>query len=113
MPQSSTVSVDLDVHQEAMAVASVVPEHSADVGSLGIIGTRPCAIDPLIRVQAYGQAVTAHIARFHRLAQDRHEPGQPWRLAPGVETLQGRREGQFSGAVPPGAALGDPEPTHA
>ena len=49
MTQPSTLSVGLDVHQDAMAVASVVQDHGAEVVSLGTSGTRPCDLDQLIR----------------------------------------------------------------
>ena len=49
MKQPSTLYVGLDVHQDSMAVASVVQDHGAEVVSLGNIGTRPCDIDQLIR----------------------------------------------------------------
>jgi len=39
----------MDVHTDAMAVADVAHEHGAEVTSLGIIGTRPCDIDHLLR----------------------------------------------------------------
>jgi transposase len=49
MPQSSTLYVGMDVHQESIAVAYVAEEHHAEVVSLGAIGTRQCDIDQLIR----------------------------------------------------------------
>jgi transposase len=49
MPQSRTLSVGLDVHQDSSAVASVAPEHDAPIISCGTIGTRHAAIDPLTR----------------------------------------------------------------
>jgi hypothetical protein len=49
MKQPSTLSVGLDVHQDSMAVASVVQDHGAEVVSLGNIGTRPCDSAQLIR----------------------------------------------------------------
>jgi transposase len=49
MPQSSTLSIGLDVHQESIAVASVAKEHDAEVISLGTIGTRQADIDHLVR----------------------------------------------------------------
>jgi transposase len=49
MPQSSTLYVGLDVHQESIAVAYVAKAHEAEVVSLGSIGTRQCDIDTLIR----------------------------------------------------------------
>jgi Transposase len=48
MAQSSTLCIGMDVHTDAIAVASVAQEHGAEVTSLGIIGTRPCDIDQLI-----------------------------------------------------------------
>jgi transposase len=49
MPQSSTLYVGLDVHQESIAVAYVAQEHGAEVTYLGTIGTRQCDLDQLIR----------------------------------------------------------------
>jgi transposase len=49
MPQSSTLYVGLDVHQESIAVAYIAQEHGAEVTSLGTIGTRQGDIDQLIR----------------------------------------------------------------
>ena len=49
MPQSSTLYVGLDGHQESIAVAYVAQDHGAAVVSLGTIGTRPCDLDTLIR----------------------------------------------------------------
>jgi transposase len=49
MTQSRMLDVGLDVHQDAMAVASVAQEYGAEVISLGASGTRPWDIDQLIR----------------------------------------------------------------
>ena len=49
MHQSRTLDVGMDVHQDSIAVASVAEDHPPDVVFLGASGTRPCAIDPLIR----------------------------------------------------------------
>jgi transposase len=49
MPQSSTLYIGLDVHQESMAVADVAQDHGAEVTYLGTIGTRQCDLDQLIR----------------------------------------------------------------
>jgi transposase len=49
MPQSNTLSVGMDVDKESSAVASVANADGAVVVSLGPIGTRPCALDALIR----------------------------------------------------------------
>lgn len=49
MRHSSTLYVGLDVHQDSLAVASVVQDHGAEVVSLGNLGTRQCDIDPRIR----------------------------------------------------------------
>jgi hypothetical protein len=37
------------VHKDSLAVAYVAKDHDAEVISLGTIGTRPCAIDQLVR----------------------------------------------------------------
>jgi transposase len=49
MTQSRTLSVGMDVHKDAIAVAYVAQEHHAEVVSLGNRGTRQCDIDKLIR----------------------------------------------------------------
>ena len=56
MRQSSTFCVGMDVHEESIAVASVTQAHSAEVVSLGTIGTRQRDIDKLLRhLQSKGQ----------------------------------------------------------
>jgi hypothetical protein len=49
MPQSSMLSVGLDVHQASIAVAYVAQDHGAEVVSLGTIGPRQCDLDTLMR----------------------------------------------------------------
>jgi transposase len=49
MPQSSTLYVGLDVPKDSMAVAYAAQEHGAEVVSLGSSGTRPGAIEQLLR----------------------------------------------------------------
>jgi transposase len=49
MPQSTTLYVGMDVHQEALAVAYVAQDQGAAVVYLGTVGTRPCDLDKLIR----------------------------------------------------------------
>ena len=49
MKQSSTLSIGLDVHKDAIAVATVAQEHPAEVVYLGTIGTRQSDIDTLCR----------------------------------------------------------------
>ena len=49
MPQSSTLYIGMDVHQESIAVAYVAQDHGAEVTDLGPIGTRQADIDHLIR----------------------------------------------------------------
>jgi transposase len=49
MSQSRTRFIGMDVHKDAIAVASVAQDHGADVTYLGSIGTRQCDIDKLIR----------------------------------------------------------------
>jgi transposase len=49
MSQSRTLSVGLDVHKDAIAVAYVAKDHDANVISDGPIGTRHAEIDPLTR----------------------------------------------------------------
>jgi transposase len=47
--QSRTLYVGLDGPTESIAVAEVAQEYSADIVSLGTVGTRPCALDQLSR----------------------------------------------------------------
>jgi transposase len=49
MTQSRTLYVDLDVHKDALAVASAAKDDGAAVVSLGHIGTRQRAIEQLVR----------------------------------------------------------------
>jgi transposase len=49
MSQSNTLDIGMDVHKDSIAVATVAPEHGAEVTDLGTIGTRPCDIDHLSR----------------------------------------------------------------
>jgi transposase len=49
MNQSSTLYLGVDVHKEAIAVASVAKAHDAEVLYLGTIGTRQADIDQLVR----------------------------------------------------------------
>jgi transposase len=56
MSQSRTRCIGLDVQKESLAVASVAQDHGADVPSLGAIGPRQGASDPLTRqLQAQAQ----------------------------------------------------------
>ena len=41
----------MDGHQDSSAVADVAQDHGAEVLSRGAIGTRPCAIEQLIRTR--------------------------------------------------------------
>ena len=65
----------------------------------------PTPAQPMV-FPAYVRAITDHTERLAHLDQERPEHVQPWRLAPVVEALQALRGGQFTGAVPPVAALG-------
>ena len=49
MPQSSTLYVGMDVHNDSSVVASMAQEHGADVVSLGPLGPRQGDIDKLRR----------------------------------------------------------------
>jgi transposase len=49
MTHPTTLYIGLDVHNESIAVAYVAQDQGAEVTSLGTMGTRQCAIDPLIR----------------------------------------------------------------
>jgi hypothetical protein len=51
MAQSHTRFVGMAVHQDAIAVASVAQEHGAEGMDRRAIGTRPWALDPLIRTR--------------------------------------------------------------
>ena len=46
---SKTLFVGLDVHKDTIAVAYAAEDRSTEVVSLGMIGTRQCDIDKLIR----------------------------------------------------------------
>ncbi|MDO8478271.1 MAG: hypothetical protein Q7W02_19135 [Candidatus Rokubacteria bacterium] len=46
---SRTLYVGLDVHKESIAVAYAPEDRGAEVVSLGLIGTRQCDIDKLLR----------------------------------------------------------------
>ena len=89
MKQPSTLYVGLDVHQDSMAVASVVQDHGAEVVSLGHIGTRQCDIAQLIRRR---QATSPHLVLVDEagpcgdwLSRDRTHKGQVgWGVAPSL-----------------------------
>jgi transposase len=49
MSQSSTLFIGMDVHKDSIAVAYVAQDHGAEVMYLGVIGTRQCDLDQLIR----------------------------------------------------------------
>jgi transposase len=49
MSQSSTLFIGMDVHKDSIAVAYVAQDHGAEVIYLGVIGTRQCDLDQLIR----------------------------------------------------------------
>jgi transposase len=49
MPESTTLSVGMDVHQEAIAVADVARDHDAQVIDLGATGTRHADLAQRIR----------------------------------------------------------------
>jgi hypothetical protein len=46
---SKTLFVGLDVHKDTIAVAYAAEDRGTEVVSLGMIGTRQCDIDKLIR----------------------------------------------------------------
>jgi transposase len=66
----------------------------------------PTPAPPLV-FQASGRAVAAPDERRQRLETARREPGQGWRLAPGVQALQAMRGLPCTVAVTRIAALGD------
>ncbi len=45
MSQSRTLSIGMDVHKDAIAVADLAQDHSSEVTSLGTMGTRQCDLD--------------------------------------------------------------------
>lgn len=49
MSQATTLFSGMDVHKDAIAVASVAQDHGAEGPSLGTLGTRQCDLDHLIR----------------------------------------------------------------
>jgi transposase len=49
MPQSSTLYIGMDVHNDSMAVAYVAQDHGAAVPYLGAMGPRQCDLDQLVR----------------------------------------------------------------
>jgi hypothetical protein len=49
MSQSRTLFIGMDVHKDSIAVASVAPDHGAEVTYLGSLGPRQCDIDQLMR----------------------------------------------------------------
>src|SRR6266545_3034703 len=89
MPQSRTLSVGRDVHQESIAVASVANAHDAEVISLGTIGTRQTDMDPLVRTR---QAKAQHLVCVDEagpwgswLSRDLTQQGQVcWVVAPSL-----------------------------
>ena len=55
---SKTLFVGLDVHKDTIAVAYAAEDRGAELVSLGMIGTRQCDIDKLVRnLQAKGAAL--------------------------------------------------------
>ena len=71
MPQSTTLDVGMDVHQESIAVADVAHDHGAEVVFLGSIGTRQCDLDQLIRKM--------HSKATHLVFVDEAGPWGSWR----------------------------------
>jgi transposase len=66
----------------------------------------PTPAQPIV-FQEYVRAVTEHPERLQRLEQELQDQVPTWRLAPGVEALQGLRGVQFTVAVTTVAELGD------
>jgi transposase len=58
MPQSRTLSLGMDVHNDSRAVADLAQDHDAQVISLGTLGTRHGDLDTLIRTM---QAKAKHL----------------------------------------------------
>ena len=80
MAQSRTRFVGMDVHKAALAVVSVAHDHGAEAASLGTMGTRQCAIDPLLPTRpsptAPGTTTDNHPGHPYQLVQktERHGP---------------------------------------
>jgi hypothetical protein len=70
MPPSRTRSVGLDGHQDALAGASVAPEHGAEGLALGSIGTRQADSAPRTR--------TRHAQATHLVLVSAAGPGGSW-----------------------------------
>ena len=49
LSQSTTLFIGMDVHKDAIAVASVAQDHGAEVPYLGALGTRQGDLDHLVR----------------------------------------------------------------
>jgi transposase len=82
MPQSSTLSIGMDVHKESIAVAYATNEHHAAVVYFGAIGTRQYDRDQGIRKL---QSKRQHLVLVYE-AGPLHGPGQ---LEPGAPALAG------------------------
>jgi transposase len=89
MSPSRTLYVGMDVHKEAVAVASVAHAHHAEVTFLGTIGTRQVDIDQLGRKL---QSTAPHLVFVdaagpggYWLSRDRTKPGHRcWVVAPSL-----------------------------
>jgi transposase len=89
MSQSRTRDIGMDVHKDAIAVAYIAPAHGAEVTDLGTSGTRPCAMDHLIRKM---QAQAKHLILVDEagpwgdwLYRDLTQKGHPcWVVAPSL-----------------------------
>jgi len=87
MHHSSTLSVGLAVHKDAIAVAAVAKDHDAEGLDLGTLGTRPCDSDPRGRQL---QATATHLVCISAAG-----PGGDWLSRDLTKT------GQVCGVVAP------------
>ena len=109
MPQSRTLYIGLDVHNESMAVAYVAKEDHAEVVSLGHIGTRQGDLDQLIRQmpsqsqhRVFGYAAGSCGYWLYRSLT--HQGHVCWVVAPSVisQKPRDRVPNQSSGCSQPG-----------
>ena len=96
MPQSSTLYVGMDVHQESIAVAYVAKAHDAEVIYLGTIGTRQADIDQLVRTAAIQSQHLVFVYEAgpcgYWLYRDLTKQGHVcWVVAPSLHAQKGRR----------------------
>ena len=105
MSQSRTLCIGMDVHKETLAVADVAHDHGAAGPFRGTGGTRPCALDPLLR-QMPSQATPlvlgseagpggAGLARALT-----HQGSACWGMAPSLRPTKAGARAQRTAATP-------------